>query len=58
MESLVAYHFQCASDSLPEEVLGIDWKLLEASRRCGEPSSRPCQTYVGQRSWQAATTVE
>ena len=58
MESLVAYYCQSTSDRIPEEVLGIDWKLLEASRRCGESSSRPCQNQVGQRSWQVATTVE
>ena len=39
MESLVAERFQSASDSLPEEVLGIDGKLLEA--RCGEPLISP-----------------
>ena len=27
LELLVAYHFQSASDSLPEEVVGIDGKL-------------------------------
>ena len=58
VESLVAYCCQSNSDRIPEEILGIDWKLLEASTRCGEPSSRPCQNQVGQRSWQAATTVE
>ena len=58
MESLVAYCFQSASDRISEEILGIDWKLLEAGSRCCEPSSRPCQNQVGQRPWQVATTVE
>ena len=41
-----------------KKVLGIDWKLLEASSRCSESSSRPCQTQVGQGSRQIAPTVE
>ena len=57
VESLVAYHSQSTSDRIPEEILGIDRKLLEASSRCNESSPCPCQTSVGQRSWQIATTV-
>ena len=46
VESLVASHIKGTIDSISEEALGIDRKLPEATRssRCGESSSRPCQT--------------
>ena len=60
VESLVAHLVKGTIDSISEETLGIDRKLPEATRsiRCGEPSSRPCQISLGQRSWQAATAIE
>ena len=58
VESLVAYCFQSTSDRIPEEVLGIDRKLLEASSRCGESSSRPCQNQVGRSRGRLLRTVE
>ena len=60
VEPLVVYHIKGITDCISEEVLGIDRKLSEATRSiwCGESSSRPRQTQLGQRSWQIATTVE
>ena len=60
VEPLVAYRIKGTIDSISEEALGIDRKLPEATRsiRCGESSSRPCQTSLGQRSWQIATAIE
>ena len=56
----MAYRIKVTVDSISEKVLGNTWKLPEATRgsRCGESSSRPRQTCLGQRSRQIATTVE
>ena len=60
VESLVAYHRKGITDCIPEEILGIARELPEATRssRCGESSSRPSQTLLGQRSRPSAATVE
>ena len=58
VESLVAYHRKGITDCIPEEILGIDRELPEGSSRCGESSSRPSQTLLGQRPRLSAATVE
>ena len=60
VESLVVYCIKTTVDIISEEVLGRTRELLEAARgsRCGESSSCPCQTCLGQRPRQIAATVE
>ena len=58
VESLVAYHRKGITDCIPEKILGFARELPEGSIRCGESSSRPSQTLLGQRSRPSAATVE
>ena len=58
VESVVAHHSKGTTYCIPEKILGIDRELLEGSKRCGESSSCPSQTCLGQRPRPSAATVE
>ena len=60
VESVVAHHSKGITHCIPEEILGIDRELPEATRsiRCGESSPCPSQTCLGQRPRPSAATVE
>ena len=58
VESLVAHRRKGITACIPEEILGIARELPEGSSRCGESSSRPSQTLLGQRSRPSAATAE